>query len=123
MNISKFKQIGKLILLGLIVGVINGLVGGFAGIISIIALKKYFFMSQKNAQATTLSYIFILSLITSLIYMQDVNTDIIMCVWLIIGGIIGTFIGTRLLKKLKNNTLNMIFAIIMILTGVMVIIW
>lgn len=119
--ICKNKEIIKIAIVGIIVGFTNGLIGSFAGVISIIALNKLFYKSQKVSQATTLSYIWILSIISLVIYLKDFDIKYDIVLYIIIGGIIGTFIGTNLLNKLNNNILKKIFAIILIITGIMVI--
>jgi len=106
--------------IGLLVGFFNGLIGTFGGLLSIIALKKYCLLSQKISQATTLSYIWILSLITIWFYSKTISIDLIILLYILIGGIIGSYLGTKLLNNIKTTALNFIFSIIMVITGVIV---
>lgn len=111
----------KLGLIGSISGFFNGFVGGFGALISILSLKKYYYLGQKEAQATSMAYMFIVSIITSaiLIYGNNINIEIKEVLMIIFSNFWGATLGYFIFSKLPNKGLNFIFGLIIVVAGVM----
>ena len=107
----------KLIGIGFITGIINGLFGSGGGTIIVPALVFLIGMEDFKAHATAISIILPLSIISTLIYFKSniIKFDIGFIV--VIGGIIGSFIGAKFLKKIPNLVLRKIFGTIIIITA------
>lgn len=107
----------KLIVIGFITGIINGLFGSGGGTIVVPALVFLIKMEDIKAHATAISIILPLSIISTFIYLKSnmINFDIGLIV--VMGGIIGSFIGAKLLKKIPNLVLRKIFGCIIIITA------
>ena len=99
----------KKILVGLITGFISGLLATGGGLILLPACTYIF----KESRATTIFSMLIIIIVTSIIYLKYKNFDIILGIKCAIGGIIGSYIGSKLLNKI--NTKAKIFKIIFIL--------
>ena len=88
----------KKIIIGFIAGIISGLFSTGGGMILVPAFIHFFKLNEKEARATS-----------------------IMCVLAIecaIGGIIGGFIGSKLLNKLNEKFLKIIYIIFIIYIGI-----
>lgn len=102
---------------GFLVGVINALLGAGGGMIAVPLLTKNG-LSQKEAQATAVSVIFPLTVITTVIYFFKGNLNIMDAVPYILPGLFGAAAGAFLLKKIPDKILKKIFALFMIWAGV-----
>ena len=102
----------KKILVGLITGFISGLLATGGGLILLPACTYIFKLNEKESRATTIFSMLIIIIVTSIIYLKY-NFDIILGIKCAIGGIIGSYIGSKLLNKI--NTKAKIFKIIFIL--------
>lgn len=103
------KKIG----IGLIVGFISGLLASGGGMILLPAYLYIFKLNEKEARATTIFSMLIIIITTSIIYLKYKNFDIILGLKCAIGGVIGGYIGTKILNKI--NTKSKIFKIVFIL--------
>lgn len=126
-NFSTRNQITKnrriiSVLTGVGAGLANGIFGGGGGMIVVpmlIMLLKY---PSKYAHATAILIILPLSLTSALFYVAfgiNVSTLIPVSIGVILGGIIGAI----LLSKLSNKWITIIFSIIMVVAGVKMLIF
>ena len=108
----------KKILVGLIVGFISGMFASGGGLLLIPAYIHFFDSSEKEARATAIFCILPMVLVTAIFYGTgnyiNWKTGILCC----IGGIIGSFIGSKLLAILKGKYLKLIFILFLIYSGI-----
>ncbi|MFA5524502.1 MAG: sulfite exporter TauE/SafE family protein [Tissierellales bacterium] len=116
MRIVKNKV--KFLLMGLIIGLVNGLFGSGGGTIAVPALVLFFGLSQHKAHATAISIIFPLSFFSSFLYLRHGVLNIKIALIVAMGGIIGSYIGAKSLKKIPCNTLRKLFGIFMIIAAI-----
>lgn len=114
------KKVKKLhiILLGGLIGVINGLFGGGGGMIVVPVLTKFFGFSQKQAQATALFVILPISIASSIIYITHNSINFATSWSVIISIIVGGAGGALLLNKLNNKVVRIIFIGLVLISGV-----
>lgn len=106
------------ILIGAIIGLINGFFGGGGGMIVVPVLEKFFHMPQKKSHATAIFVILPISIASSIIYITK-NSVKFGAGWPIILGVIGGgALGTVLLKKINNGVLKIVFAVLILVAGV-----
>lgn len=112
----------KLIGIGLIAGIINGLFGSGGGTLVVPALVFFIGLKDYKAHATAISVILPLTIISTIIYLRNnmIQFDIALIVAL--GGIVGSFIGAKLLNKVPTKILRKIFGSIIIVTALRMII-
>lgn len=106
----------NLILCGTVIGFINSFFGAGGGIVAVPILKKGG-LSQKEAQATAVSLILPLTVITAFIYYFQGNIVIKTALPFLPSGFLGAIFGAYLLNKTSNKVLKNIFALFMIWAG------
>ena len=109
-NIKK----SQIVILGALIGVINGFFGGGGGMIVVPLLTEKFGFSQKQAQATAIFVILPISIASSIIYITKNSIDFTVGWSVIAGVIVGGVIGAMLLKKLTNLFIKGIFTLLML---------
>lgn len=80
-------------------------------------LKLLLNLEDKEAHATTVLIMAIISVPTLIIYITTLQLNLLHAIFVTIGVIIGGFIGTKLLKKLSNDSINVAFIILMFLAS------
>lgn len=105
------------IVLGLLIGIINGLLGAGGGMLAVPALKKLG-LDQKDAHRNAVAVILPLTVFSSVLYLIDGRVSINDALIYIPGGLIGAILGTFLLKKISSKWLAVIFSLFMIYSGV-----
>ena len=120
-NINILESI-PLIIIGSIAGLFSGLLASGGGLIIVPMLVLIYKMSEKESRAETIFCIFPMVITSMIIYgkTQFVNWNIgILCG---IGGALGGFIGSKLLNKINDKYLIIIFIIFTIYSAVMMLI-
>ncbi len=124
---EKFKNgwIKSLALIGVgtISGFINGFFGAGGGLLIVPMISYVASDDSKKSHATTLGCVFFMCIVSSIIYFVKKEFDLKYLVVCSIGSIIGSLVGTKLLKKLKNNIIDLVFAGVLILAGIFMIVF
>lgn len=107
MNIKKFFN-KKMIIGGSLAGFINGLLGSGGGMIAVPALEKCG-LSAKESHSGSIAVILPLSLFSAFMYIQGNRVQISDALPYIPAGIIGSFCGAWLMKKISSDLLRRIF--------------
>lgn len=107
----------KLCLYGITVGIINSLFGAGGGLIVVSAIRKIT-GDQKKAQASAVCIILPLSVITASVYIIKGYVSLYEALPYIFPGFIGAVFGSKLLKNMKSNVLQIVFSIVMLWAGV-----
>lgn len=116
MAIKKNKV--RLLIIGLIVGLVNGLFGSGGGTIAVPALVLILGLTQHKAHATAISIIFPLSLISSFLYFRHGVLNLQVSLIVALGGVLGSYLGAKNLKKIPDNILRKAFGIFMIIAAI-----
>ena len=111
------KQNIKRSLGGVLIGVVNGLLGSGGGMIAVPVLKGSGF-DQRKAQANAIAVILPISIVSCAMYLIRGDIKITDGLGFLPGGILGAVIGTFLLSKIPTNILRKIFAAFMIWAGI-----
>ncbi len=106
----------RLFLSGIAVGTVNALFGAGGGMIAVPILSKSG-LSQKQAQATAVSVILPLTVLTGVIYFLRGEIDLSDAKIYILPGIIGAAVGSLVLKKVSDTVLKKVFAIFLLWAG------
>ena len=116
----KFTNSKKIISLfcGAAIGIICGLFGGGGGILAIPVLTKLYKMQEKQAHATSLFVMLPLSFIAAVAYFCGNKVQIMPSVYVCTGMSIGGIIGIKVLSKISDSALRMVFSVLMCITGV-----
>ena len=93
-------------IIGFISGFITGLFATGGGTILIPSFVYFLGLSEKEARATSVCCVLPATIVSFIFYVKDKLIDIKLSIVCAIGGIIGAFIGTKLLGKLSDNILK-----------------
>ena len=104
-------------ILSVSIGLISSLFGAGGGLVAVPLFKRQG-MEQKEAQASAIAVILPLCIISAGVYYYFGYFRLSDAIGYIPFGIIGTFMGTALLKKLPDKILKKIFAGFMIYAGI-----
>ncbi len=115
---DKNAKIFLLFLLSLLVGVINGFFGGGGGMLCVPILKKFLGLNDKQSHATTVFVMSIICLPTLVIYLATLNYQFSHLLFVTLGSLFGGIIGARIMSKISDKTLNLLFVIILFLSGI-----
>lgn len=101
-----------------VIGILGGFVSGFfgagGGLIVLPALIRILKIDEYKARGTTLASILIAILVSAIFYTKYNYFDFGLSIKVAIGGVIGGFLGARLVKKIPKFWLSMIFDIFLI---------
>ena len=109
------------IIIGLLVGFISGMFASGGGLLLIPTYIYLFNSNEKEARATAIFCILPMVATTAIFYGRSnfINWKIgILCA---IGGILGSFIGSKLLNTLNPKYLKLIFIVFLIYSGIRII--
>ena len=101
---------------GFLIGTINILLGAGGGMLT-VPLYKRMNMSQKQAQINAVATILPITIASAIIYIINGDVKISDTYIYLIPGLIGSIIGTFLIKKVTNKFLTIIFSVFMIWAG------
>lgn len=109
-----------------IIGICAGFITGFfstgGGMIVLPALIYFLKMDEKKARATTVFVILPMVVTATVFYYKDRCFNINLGFRCAIGGVIGSFIGTRVLKNVSNKFLKIVFIGFLAYAGVTMIV-
>lgn len=112
-----------LIGVGTLSGFINGFFGAGGGLLLVPMISYVASDDSKKAHATTLGCVLFMCLTSAIVYLTKKEFEIKYLVVCSIGSVVGSLLGTKLLKKLKNNVIDLIFAVILVIAGVFMILF
>jgi hypothetical protein len=108
----------KAALIGLFTGVVNGLFGSGGGSVLVPCMERLLKTEEHKAHACAIAVILPLSIISAFLYFKKLDVDIISLAAVCLGGVVGGFLGAKLLGRIKPKYLHLIFGIFMIIGGV-----
>lgn len=108
----------KKIAVGIIAGFISGLFAAGGGMIVVPAFVHIFKLNEAEARATSVFTILPMVIASGVFYYTNNYVDWNIGIKCAIGGIVGGFFGSRLLKKLSDRTLKIIFIIFLIYVSI-----
>ncbi len=112
------KNWWQLVIVGSLVGLVNGFMGGGGGIFVVVALTMYLGLQQKNAHATAILIILPVSIASAIIYIINGNVDWLATLFSTVGVVGGGVLGAWLLKRIDDKWLKFIFSFILLFAGV-----
>lgn len=115
---SKLKKNVSLVLIGAVIGLVNGVFGGGGGMIAIPLLSFALNYPSKTAHATTMGIMLPLSVASGITYVCSQKIEWFTLLWVTVGSVGGGIVGAFCLKKIKAKWLPRIFAILIAMVGV-----
>lgn len=115
---GKNSLITKIALIGVSSGFLNGLFGSGGGTILVPSMVFLLNVEEQKSHATAIFVILPLSIISSFIYFKNNFVNLPLTLIVSTGGMIGAYIGAKLLNRLSPKTLRIIFGISMIAAAI-----
>ena len=112
----------KNIIIGFIAGFISGLFASGGGMILIPAFFYLYKMNEQESRATSIFVILPIVIVSGFYYYNNNYIDWSLSIKCAAGGIIGGLIGVKLLKKLSDKKLKIIFIVFLIYVSIKLII-
>lgn len=103
--------------LGVLVGIFSGLFGVGGGIILVPILVLLLHISQKKAQATSLVMVAVAATTGAATYAIGSSVEWTAVPFLILGGLIGTWLGTSVVKKTPDKWLQLAFSGLLVIAA------
>ncbi len=119
----KFLRVLSFVGVGLVAGFINGFFGAGGGLLLVPLISMVGKTESKIAHATTLACVLFMCVSSSIIYIVKKQVDYTLILYCGIGSVLGSLVGTKLLKKLKNNIIDLIFSVVLMVAGVCMIVF
>lgn len=116
-NKTKTKCVLKL-MLGALIGFINGFWGGGGGMICVPALTFCCDKKDKVAHATALFVMLPISIVSFIVYCFGKSIDLNLSIFITIGFIVGGIVGALLLKIMKSVWIEIIFCLVIFACGI-----
>lgn len=120
---NKVKNVLKLVGVGVVSGLINGFFGAGGGLLLVSLISTVNKNDSKTAHATTLVCVMFMCVASSVTYFLKKQINFKLIIVCGIGSLVGSLIGTKMLKKLKNNIIDLVFSCVLILAGVCMIVF
>lgn len=120
---KKFLKYFSLFGVGTVAGFVNGFFGAGGGLLLVPMITFVGKVKSKTAHATTLMCVLFMCIASSIMYFIKREIDYKLVLLCTIGGLVGSLAGTKLLQKLKNNFIDLIFSFILVAAGVLMIIF
>ena len=117
MIMTKKKNI-RFILVGLLAGGLNGLLGAGGGPLLVPMFVSFCGLEEKKALATSLAVMAVLCAVSAGTRFVCGQRLALEYVWLLIGGAVGGAVGGMALKRISSAVLMRIFGGIMLVSGI-----
>ncbi|MBA1336737.1 MAG: hypothetical protein HPY66_3173 [Firmicutes bacterium] len=115
-------MIVKLVLIGLITGLCNGLFGSGGGTILVPSMIFIMGTEEHKAHATAILVILPLTILSTLVYYRSSYISWPLTLKVVSGGIAGSVIGAKLLNRIPSWILRKVFGLFMIIAAVRMVI-
>ncbi|MDX9871273.1 MAG: sulfite exporter TauE/SafE family protein [Clostridia bacterium] len=112
-----FFEISRLGIIGVITGLINGLIGIGGGTILIPAMVFLLGEKQHVAHGTSLAIILPTAIVSTYIYQSNNHLDWLLALKIAASGMVGGYLGAKLMQMIPPMRLKQIFGIFMIIAG------
>ena len=112
----------KLLSVGLLTGLINGLLGIGGGTVLIPAMVFLMGIRQHQAHGTSLAVILPTALVSSIVYGLNKNLDLALAIKVATSGMVGGYIGAKLMNHISARHLRKFFGLFMIIAGLKMVI-
>lgn len=104
--------------IGLATGLANGLFGAGGGSLAVPAMERFLNVKAHTAHASAIAIILPLSVISAFVYVKSGQVDWLNVLYISIGGVVGGYLGAKLLPKVPSKWLHKVFGLCIIAAAV-----
>jgi uncharacterized protein len=119
-HVADHRQTGKLLIAGLVVGVLTGLLGVGGGFLIVPALVLFAGLPMPIAVGTSLVVIALNSFMAAAVHLQALDVDVPLTLAFTACSSVGAFAGFRISRRLSAHRLRRAFALLVFVVGVFV---
>jgi uncharacterized membrane protein YfcA len=101
--------VAGLVAVGAAAGLLSGLFGVGGGILMVPAMVIALGFLQQRAQATSLAAVVPIALVGAIVFGRADSVNVFAAAMLIIGSVVGVQVGARLMHRLSDDRLSLIF--------------
>lgn len=112
------REVGKLVLIGLATGAVNGLFGAGGGMVLVPLLVGWMRMPQQRAMATSVAIILPLCAVSLIVYVWNDTVQWQVAWPYLVGGAIGGLLSGKLFHKASATWLRRGFGALIIYSGI-----
>lgn len=107
-----------LVLIGLVGGILSGAFGVGGGIVMVPMLTAFAGVDQRRASAISLLAILPTSIVGSLTYLAHGEVDVVAGVFIAVGAVVGSIIGSALLRRISLAVLRWLFVALLVVVAI-----
>ncbi len=111
-----------LVIGGILAGLVNGVLGGGAGVIVVLMLLSVCKLSQCRAQATALLVVLPMATLSSILYVIKGSLPLVPTIIVTVFATVGGVLGALILGRVDNKIVKCIFAVLLIVGGLQMIV-
>ena len=112
-----FREVVLPLAVGVLAGLSSGLFGVGGGIIMVPLFVYLLNLDQKRAHATSLAAVVPIALIGAWGYSTHGNVDLAAVIYILLGSIVGAMYGARMLHRISLPLIQILFAVVLLLSG------
>lgn len=117
MTATQPARLAVLLLIGLAAGFMSGLIGIGGGLVIIPLLTLVLSVAQKKAQTSSLGVVLLASATGAISYGVQGQLDVLIAAGMAVGGVLGSFAGTAILRRTGDGTLKLGFVALALVTA------
>ena len=102
---------------GVVAGFLNGLFGSGGGTVIVPFLEEFLDQDEHKSHATAILIILVFTVVSLFFYGSRNHLPYALAVKVSLGGIVGGYLGAKLLKKLSGPWIRRIFGVIMLIAA------
>ncbi len=110
-----------LVLGGIFAGLVNGILGGGAGVVVVMLLLTVGKLRQNQAQATALLVVLPMTVLSSILYIINGSLPVVDTIVVCISSVVGGVVGALLLGKVDSRVVKGIFSVLLLAGGMQMI--
>ena len=112
------KEKGKLLIIGALAGIANGLFGAGGGLVLVPLFISWCGIAEKKAFATSVAVILPLSIVSYVMFCLQGGNVWEQALPYLIGGVVGGLLSARFFKKMSSVWLHRLFGLLILYGGV-----
>ena len=111
-------QRSRYLIIGALAGAANGFFGSGGGLFLVPLLSGWTHTTQKQAFATSVAVVLLLSAVSTIFYLSRGTIDLAFAAPYLIGGFLGGLLSGRLFRKTSPSLLRRAFGLLLIWGGI-----
>ncbi|MGN1013991.1 MAG: TSUP family transporter [Butyricicoccus sp.] len=111
------KQRVKYLVIGALAGAANGFFGSGGGLFLVPLLSGWTKVSQKQAFATSVAVVFLLSAVSTVFYLSRGTVSLSFAAPYLVGGFLGGLLSGALFRRVSSDLLRRLFGLLLLWGG------